>query len=156
MTTPALRACAALAPLIQSAPRLSAWMQVDQARIDAFADVTEDHQFIHLDAERAAAETPFGGTIAHGFLTLSMGSKFAYEVMEPIEGQTASINYGFDKVRFLSPVRAGSEIRGAFVLERAEPKGDTAILLDHAFTIEIKGQDTPALAARWLSMISLA
>ena len=91
-------------------------MMIDHKRITAFADVTEDHQFIHPDSDRAVAETSFDGTIAHGYLTLSMASAFAYEVMQEIEGQTASVNYGFEKIRFLAPVPAGSLIRGNFVL----------------------------------------
>lgn len=142
----------ALASLTLGTQRCAAWVQIDQPRINAFADVTDDHQFIHLDAERAKAETPFGGTIAHGFLTLSMASRFAYEVLGEIEGQTASINYGFDRIRFLAPVPSGARIRGCFTLEAATPKGDHALLLDHALTMEIEGSDTPALAARWLTL----
>lgn len=130
----------------------SSWVQIDQTRINAFADVTDDHQFIHLDDARARAETPFGGTVAHGFLTLSMASRFAYEVLGEIDGQTASINYGFDRIRFLAPVRSGARIRGCFTLQTATPKGDDALLLDHALTMEIEGSETPALAARWLTL----
>lgn len=86
---------------------VSSWHLVDQKRIDVFADATEDHQFIHIDPERAARETPFGTTIAHGFLTLSLLSVFSYEALPKISGATMGINYGFDKLRFVSPVRAG-------------------------------------------------
>ena len=130
----------------------SKWLTVDQPRIDAFADITEDHQFIHLDAKRAKAETPFGGTIAHGFLTLSLASAFSYGVIKEFEGQTASVNYGFDKIRFLAPVRAGSRVRGMFELLHLVPKGDQAILQTHKLTIEIEGVETPALVAHWLTL----
>lgn len=150
-----IETCKNLAAHIGAPLPPSRWITMTQARIDAFADVTEDHQFIHLDPARAAAETPFGGTIAHGYLTLSMASAFAYEVMHPIEGQSASINYGFDKVRFLAPVRAGTRIRGQFVLKSAMPKGETAILQMHALSIEIEGSTTPALVADWLTLHQL-
>ena len=108
--------CEKRAPRIGKLLPSSRWMMIDHKRITAFADVTEDHQFIHLDPDRTAVETPFDGTIAHGYLTLSMASAFAYEVMQGIEGQTASVNYGFEKIRFLAPVPAGSRIRRNFVL----------------------------------------
>ena len=130
-------------------------MIIDQERITAFADVTEDHQFIHLDSDRAVAETSFDGTIAHGYLTPSLASAFAYEVMQEIEGQTASVNYGFEKIRFLAPVPAGSRIRGNFVLKSAVPKGDSAVLQMHGLSIEIEGADTPALVADWLTLHQL-
>lgn len=144
--------CKTLAPRIGVALPASRWITLDQARIDAFADLTEDHQFIHTDPVRAAAESPFGGTIAHGYLTLSMASAFAFDAMQEIPGQSASVNYGFDKVRFLSPVPAGARIRGQFVLKSATAKGDHAILQMHALTIEIEGSDTPALVADWLTL----
>ena len=130
-------------------------MIIDQERITAFADVTEDHQFIHLDSDRAVAETTFDGTIAHGYLTLSMASAFAYEVMQEIEGQTASVNYWFEKIRFLAPVPAGSRIRGNFVLKSAVSKGDSAVLQMHGLSIEIEGADTPALVADRLTLHQL-
>jgi len=130
-------------------------MIIDQERITAFADVTEDHQFIHLDSDRAVAETSFDGTIAHGYLTLSMASAFAYEVMQEIEGQTASVNYWFEKIRFLAPVPAGSRIRGNFVLKSAVSKGDSAVLQMHGLSIEIEGADTPALVADRLTLHQL-
>ena len=94
---------------------LSDWITVDQARIDAFAAVTEDHQFIHVDPARAA-QTPFGGTIAHGFLTLSLLSAMHYNAIPDIAGTLHAVNYGFERIRFLSPVRSGVRIRGRFVL----------------------------------------
>ena len=131
---------------------LSDWVTIDQNRIDVFAEITEDTQWIHTDPVRAAAETPFGGTIAHGFLTLSMASKFSIETFTKFEGQTMGINYGFNKVRFLSPVCAGDRIRGRFVLQTVTQKSTKNLLQEHQLTIEIKGKDTPALVCNWLGM----
>ncbi|MNU68164.1 putative enoyl-CoA hydratase 1 [compost metagenome] len=134
---------------------LSHWITVDQARIDAFARITEDEQFIHVDPKRAAA-TPFGGTIAHGFLTLSLASAMSYDAVAPLDGMVMGVNYGFDKLRFLAPVPAGSKVRGRFRLLSAEDKGAqdgvTRWLLKHELTVEIEGADKPALIAEWLSM----
>ena len=94
---------------------VSSWHLVDQNRINVYADVIEDHQFIHVDPERAKKETAFGTTVAHGFLTMSLMSIMSYEVMPVVEGTTMGLNYGFDKLRFISPVRAGSRVRGRFV-----------------------------------------
>lgn len=148
--------CATLAEAIGQPLPPSAWVEVTQARITAFAGATDDHQFIHIDPERAARETPFGGTIAHGFLTLSLASRFAYEVVGGLDGQTASLNYGFERIRFLAPVLAGARIRGRFTLSAAVPRTETAVLMTHALTIEIEGSETPALVADWLSLITLA
>lgn len=131
----------------------SNWITVDQAKIDAFADVTHDDQWIHIDPARAAAETPFGGAIAHGFLTLSLASRFAYDVLKPMPGTVMGINYGFNKLRFLSPVVAGSRVRGRFVLKAVDQKSPTTLLRTVELTIEIEGQDKPALIAEWLGMI---
>ena len=130
---------------------LSRWITVDQARIDAFARITEDEQFIHVDPERAKS-TPFGGTIAHGFLTLSLASTMSYDAVAPLDGMVMGVNYGFDKLRFLAPVPAGSNIRGRFKLLSAEDKGGGRWLLKHELTVEIEGADKPALIAEWLSM----
>ena len=130
---------------------LSRWITVDQTRIDAFAKITEDEQFIHVDPERAKA-TPFGGTIAHGFLTLSLASAMSYDAVAPLDGVARGVNYGFDKLRFLAPVPAGSNIRGRFRLLSAEDKGGGRWLLKHELTVEIEGGDKPALIAEWLSM----
>lgn len=125
----------------------SAWVEIDQKRIDAFADCTEDWQFIHIDPEKAA-ETPFGGTIAHGFLTLSMLSMMAYQ-LPVLDGVAMGVNYGFEKVRFVSPVRAGSRIRGVFTLRTVDVQpGYVASVMD--VTVEIEGQDKPALVAEWI------
>ena len=134
---------------------LSRWITVDQARIDAFARITEDEQFIHVDPERAKS-TPFGGTIAHGFLTLSLASAMSYDAVAPLDGVVMGVNYGFDKLRFLAPVPAGSNIRGRFTLLSAEDKGGGRWLLKHELTVEIEGADKPALIAEWLSMQMVA
>jgi len=134
---------------------VSRWFEVTQARIDAFADCTEDRQFIHVDPDRARA-TPFGGTIAHGFLTLSLASAMSYDAVAPLEGVAMGVNYGFDKLRFLAPVPAGSRIRGRFRLLSAENKGGGRWLLKHELTVEIEGGDKPALIAEWLGMQVLA
>ena len=123
--------------------------------IDAFAACTLDDQFIHVDPERARAETPFGGTIAHGFLSLSLASRFAYYALPPLPGQRMGVNYGFDKVRFVSPVRAGSRLRGRFVLAGVAPRNDGGIQRRVNLTVEIEGQEAPALVADWLSLIYL-
>ena len=144
-----------LQSLIGQEVGVSRWFEIDQARIDAFAQVTEDHQFIHVDPEAARA-TPFGGTIAHGFLTLSLASAMSYDAVAPLDGVVMGVNYGFDKLRFLAPVPAGSRIRGRFKLLSAEDKGVqdgvTRWLLKHELTVEIEGADKPALIAEWLSM----
>ena len=131
---------------------VSDWITVDQSRIDAFAAATEDHQFIHVDAE-AAAKTPFGGTIAHGFLSLSLLSRMAHDVMLAPEGMKMGVNYGFDRVRFLAPVRSGKRVRGRFVLEDASEKAPGQLLTRHSVTVEIEGEDKPALTATWLGLL---
>ena len=130
---------------------VSKWFEVSQARIDAFADCTEDHQFIHVDPA-AAKTTPFGGTIAHGYLTLSLASAMSYDAVAPLDGVVMGVNYGFDKLRFLAPVPAGSRVRGRFKLLSAEEKGNGRWLLKHELTVEIEGGDKPALIAEWLGM----
>jgi acyl dehydratase len=135
---------------------VSAWRQLGQADIDGFADVTGDHQFIHVDPARAAAETPFGGTIAHGFLTLSLLSLFGKEATPPIAGRRMGVNYGFEKVRFLSPVRSGARVRGRFVLAGLERRKPDEILLRFGVTVEIEGGAKPALVAQWLTLAILA
>lgn len=140
-----------LQSLIGTEIGLSKWILVDQARIDAFAEITEDRQFIHIDPE-AAKQTPFGGTIAHGFLTLSLASAMSYDAVAPLEGVVMGVNYGFDKLRFLAPVPSGSQIRGRFKLLSAEDKGGGRWLLKHELTVEIDGSEKPALIAEWLSM----
>ncbi|MBX9575550.1 MAG: MaoC family dehydratase [Caulobacteraceae bacterium] len=140
-----------LQSLIGQEVGVSRWFAVDQARIDAFAKITEDEQFIHVDPEAAKA-TPFGGTIAHGFLTLSLASAMSYDAVKPLEGVVMGVNYGFDKLRFLAPVPAGSKVRGRFKLLSAEDKGGGRWLLKHELTVEIESADKPALIAEWLGM----
>ena len=130
---------------------VSRWFEVGQDRIDAFAGCTEDHQFIHVDPEAARA-TPFGGTIAHGFLTLSLASAMSYDAVAPLDGLTMGVNYGFDRLRFLAPVPARSRVRGRFRLLDATDKGEGRWLLKHELTIEIEGADKPALVGEWLAM----
>ena len=127
---------------------MSDWIEVTQARIDAFADCTEDRQYIHVDPERAA-ETPFGGTIAHGFLTLSLLSAMVYQ-LPSITGTTMAVNYGMNRMRFISPVPSGARIRGRFVLQKVEEIRPGEIQTTTEVTVEIEGQDKPALAAEWL------
>ena len=131
---------------------VSNWIVVDQPMIDQFAETTHDDQWIHIDPERAARETPFGGTIAHGFLTLSLASRFAYECFDLAPGQVMGINYGFNKLRFLSPVRAGNRLRGRFILSGVTQRNETDLLRETVLTIEIDGQETPALVADWLGL----
>ena len=131
---------------------VSSWLTVDQARIDAFAEATEDRQFIHTDPA-AAAQTPFGGTIAHGFLSLSLLSRMAAEAMLVPDGIKMALNYGLDRVRFLSPVRAGKRVRGRFTLDSVEEKAPGQVLMRHLVTVEIEGEDKPALTALWLGLI---
>ena len=131
---------------------VSDWILVDQKAIDAFAEVTHDHQFIHVDPE-AAAKTVFGGTIAHGFLTLSLLSRMAYDVMLRPETVRMSVNYGFDKVRFLAPVHSGRHVRGRFTLASVEEKRAGQWQFVHNVTVEIEGEDKPALIADWIGMI---
>ena len=127
------------------------WITVDQGMIDRFADVTRDDQFIHIDPARAA-DTPLGGTIAHGFLTLSLASRFAYDCFEDLPGQRMGINYGFDRLRILTPERPGQRVRGHYTLTDVAPRGADGVMRTGALRIEIEGTDKPALAADWLSL----
>jgi acyl dehydratase len=131
---------------------VSGWLTIDQARIDAFADATEDRQFIHVNPE-AATQTPFGGTIAHGFLTLSLLSRLAAEATLLPERLKMVVNYGLDRVRFLAPVKSGSRVRGRFVLDSVEEKAPGQWLMRHIVTVEIEGGDKPALTAVWLTLL---
>jgi acyl dehydratase len=134
---------------------VSKWREIRQADIDSFAKVTGDHQFIHVDEARALAETSFGGTIAHGFLTLSLLSAFALEALPPIANKRMGVNYGFERVRFLSPVRSGARVRGRFSLARLERRRANEVLLGYDVTVEIEGGAKPALAALWLTLAVL-
>ena len=130
----------------------SDWITVDQGRIDQFADTTEDRQFIHVDPA-LAAQTPFGGTIAHGFLTLSLLSRMAADVMLVPDTTKMAVNYGLDRVRFIAPVRSGSRVRGRFTLDALEDKAPGQLLARHTVTVDIEHQDKPALTAEWLGLI---
>ena len=130
----------------------SDWIEITQDRINTFADCTEDHQFIHIDAE-AAAKTPFGGTIAHGFLTLSLLSKMAEGNGILPEGTIMGLNYGFDKVRFLTPVASGKRVRGHFEILSVDQKDENRFLIKQGITVEIEGEKNPALVAEWLGMM---
>ena len=131
---------------------VSSWIEIDQQRIDTFADATEDHQFIHVDPEAAAA-AGLGGTIAHGFLSLSLLSRMAAEASLFPEGLKMALNYGLDRVRFLAPVRSGKRVRGRFTLDSMEEKAPGQWLLRHTVTVEIEGGDKPALSAVWLGLM---
>ena len=130
----------------------SEWVVLDQARINTFADCTEDHQFIHIDEEKAA-QTPFGGTIAHGFLTLSLMAKFTEDSMIVPEGMVMGMNYGCDKLRFLAPVRAGKRVRMHSEVLNVDRKDDNRFLVKIGVSMEIEGEETPALVAEWLHML---
>jgi acyl dehydratase len=131
---------------------VSDWILVDQARIDAFAEITQDPQFIHIDPE-AAAKTPFGGTVAHGFLTLSLLSRMAADTMLRPEGVKMGVNYGFERVRFMAPVRSGKRIRGRFALTHFEEREPGQWRFVHTVTVEIEGEEKPALVADWIGLI---
>jgi acyl dehydratase len=130
----------------------SDWITIDQQRIDRFADTTEDRQFIHVDPA-LAAQTPFGGTIAHGFLTLSLLSRMAADVMLVPDTAKMAVNYGLDRVRFIAPVRVGSRVRGRFTLDAVEDKAPGQLLLRQSVTVHIEHSDKPALTAQWLGLI---
>ncbi|MDM0075982.1 MaoC family dehydratase [Variovorax sp. J2P1-59] len=133
----------------------SSWVEVPQSRIDAFADCTEDRQWIHIDVDRAKRESPFGAPIAHGFLTLSLLPITSYELLGGLK-PTKSVNYGLDKLRFMSPVAAGSRVRNHIKLLAAEPREDGWTLLRTENTVEIEGQPKPALVAVSLGLFSWA
>ena len=131
---------------------VSSWLTIDQHRIDTFAEATEDRQFIHVDAE-AASQTPFGGTIAHGFLSLSLLSRLGAEVMLHPSNVRMALNYGLDRVRFLAPVRSGKRVRGRFKLDSLQEKAPGQFLMRYTVTMEIEGEEKPALTAEWLGLL---
>lgn len=133
---------------------VSDWITIDQASINAFADVTQDWQYIHVD-EQAASQSPFGGTIAHGFLTLSLLSAMAADAMPPIKELTSSINYGMNSLRFINPVRSGKRVRGHFLLKSLTEKAVGRYQMTLEVTIEIEDETKPALVAEWLSLLNL-
>lgn len=132
----------------------SPWFTIGQDRIDRFADVTEDHQFIHVNPE-AAAKTPFGTTIAHGFLSLSMLSAMVPDDYPMPEGVAMGVNYGFDRVRFVEPVRSGSRIRSNMTLLAFEERRPKQYQSRWDVSVEIEGGDKPALKAEWLTLVFL-
>ena len=133
---------------------VSGWRTVRQADIDLFADATDDHQFIHVDPVRAKAEAPFGGTIAHGFLTLSLLPPLARDALPAITGRTMGINYGFDRVRFVAPVKSGARVRGRFILTEVTERRPGEFMLRYGVTVEIEGENAAAtaLSADWLTL----
>ena len=141
---------AALSARVGSVLGTSRWIRIDQGMVDLFADLTRDRYFIHVDPQRAAS-TRFGGTIAHGFLTLSMLSTMAYEACPGVEGTKTAVNYGFNRLRFVAPVPTGSNIRGRFVLKSfdIQPAGRWQSIYD--VTVEIEGEAKPALVAEWIA-----
>jgi acyl dehydratase len=143
-----------LIALVGSETGVSRWFTIDQKRIDAFAEITEDRQFIHVDVEAARA-SPFGGTIAHGFLTLSMLSALAIDALPRVDNLAMAVNYGFDKLRFVSPVPAGGRIRGRFKLDSVTPRTQNEFLARNSVTVEIEGGAKPALIAEWLTLYIL-
>nr|WP_272214642.1 MaoC family dehydratase [Marinicella sp. W31]MDC2880270.1 MaoC family dehydratase [Marinicella sp. W31] len=128
---------------------VSDWVRVDQPMVDRFADAIDDHQFIHVDPERARTETAYDGTIVHGFYLSSMLTAFARSALPRTKPGVVEVNYGFDKLRFLTPVPVGSRLRGSFTLESETPKAG-GILRSYDVRVEIDGSERPALAASWL------
>lgn len=132
------------------------WLVVSQDRINAFADVTEDHQFIHVDPKLAAELSPWGTTVAHGFLTLSLLVKLAESISLPAErldGIVMGVNYGFDKVRFITPVKVESRIRCSSVLASVDQKDPNTLQTTRTMTVEIDGEPKPALVADWITRL---
>ena len=137
----------------------SDWLEVTQERINEFADVTEDHQFIHVDPEKAAAMSPWGTTIAHGFLTLSLLVKLSSSIHQPMErfdGLVMGVNYGFEKIRFIQAVKVGSRIRCTSVLSGVELKDANTLHTIRTMTVEIEGESKPALVAEWITRLVYA
>lgn len=130
---------------------VSEWMTVDQSRIDAFAECTDDRQFIHIDPDKAAA-TPFGTTIAHGYLTLSLLSAMAYDAMPGVEGAKMGVNYGLNKVRFMAPVKSGKRIRGRFKMLDVTERSPGVMQSTVEVSVEIEGETKPALIAEWVTL----
>ena len=131
---------------------VSSWIPLDQARISEFAHCTGDHQWIHLDAERAAREGPFGGTVAHGFLTLALLAPTGFEVLVSRVAPKSVVNYGLEKVRFVAPVRSGKRVRNRIRITAVESKGGGRYLVTTENTLEIEGETKPALTASLLAM----
>ena len=145
---------AALEQFTQKELGVSDWTTVDQHRIDEFADCTGDRQWIHVDVERARYESPFGGTIAHGYLTLSLAASLAMEIGVIPPDAAAALNYGLGKVRFIAPVKAGARVRNRVVLLAVERKAKGGALITMQNTIEIEGETKPALIAESLALLT--
>jgi acyl dehydratase len=129
------------------------WVEIEQKRIDQFAECTDDHQWIHVDVERATRESAFGSTVAHGYLTLALLARFTYEVGLVPPDAAQAFNYGLDRVRFMTPVRAGARVRDRVTLLAAEVRGPGRVLVKAQHTIEIEGEDKPAMVADALAML---
>lgn len=142
-----------LAPLVGELLGSSSWILVDQPRIDQFAHCTLDDQWIHVDAERAARESPFGGTVAHGYLTLALLAPTGFEVLTRRLALSSALNYGLEKARFVAPVRAGRRVRNHIKLLAAEDKGGGRVLATLENTVEVEGESKPALVAATLAML---
>lgn len=132
---------------------VSSWIALDQQRIDEFAHCTGDKQWIHVDAERAARDSPFGGTVAHGFLTLALLAPTGFEVLIARLALKQAVNYGLEKVRFIAPVRAGKRVRNRIKIAAIEDKGGGRWLVTTENTVEIEGEDKPALVAQSQAML---
>ncbi|MBC6404764.1 MAG: MaoC family dehydratase [Rhodospirillales bacterium] len=152
-TSPSIITLAEMRALVGKPLGRSPWMLVGQPRIDAFAEVTEDRQFIHVNPERAKAETPFGGTVAHGFLTLSLLVRMAEFTVPRLVGAPPVINFGLDKMRFLMPVKAGQKVRGRFNLAELNERTPGQIRFRYSVAVEIEGEERKALVAHWLTMV---
>lgn len=131
---------------------VSEWRTVTQNMINLFADATSDHQFIHVDPERAARETPYGGTIAHGFLTLSLLSTMIFEAVPRVEGASIGVNFGFDRIRFTNAVRTGARIRAHFILAELKVRPSGIVECAYDVSVEIENNIKPAITARWLTL----
>ena len=140
----------ALRGMVGTETGLSEWTTIGQDRIDAFADLSGDHQFIHVDPE-AAAETPMGTTVAHGFYTLSLLSYLGMGTRPRLEGVKHSVNYGIDRLRFVAPVPSGARVRARFVLAELEERKPGEVTMHYDVTVEVENQERPALVCRWLS-----
>src|SRR4029453_11954847 len=129
------------------------WVVIEQKRIDQFAEYTDDQQWIHVDVERATRESAFGSTVAHGYLTLALLARFPYEVGLVPGDASQAFNYGLDRVRFMTPVRAGARVRDRVTLLTAEERGPGRVLVKAQHTIEVEGEDKPAMVAEALAML---
>jgi acyl dehydratase len=133
---------------------VSQWIAITQDMIDAFGRVTHDMQALHVDPAEAA-KGPFGGTVAHGFLTMSLLAVMAYDAVPSVQGRKTGVNYGFDRLRFIAPVPSGSRVRGRFTLQEVTRRGENTVLMRVSVTVEIEGFAKPALVADWLNMAVL-